>query len=168
MGSLAETPHFAFGTKRHRARSFSGRSYSDSESLLQKRERYKVGSVLRFHSSSQGAGGHSEEGVGMFQLLRFFRLSGALEAVSYIVLLGIAMPLKYFYDKPVFVRWTGSFHGAFFVLFCIAVVFTAYRKKWSLRTTGMAFLSAFIPLGPFLFEKYFLDKNNAELTRTTD
>lgn len=104
----------------------------------------------------------------MFRLPSFFRLSGALEAVSYILLLGVAMPLKYLYDKPIFVRWTGTFHGVFFIMFCVAVVFTAYRKKWSPRTTVLAFLSAFIPLGPFLFDKYCLDKNDAELSSSPE
>ena len=97
----------------------------------------------------------------MVRLLRFFRLTGALEAISYLVLLGIAMPLKYIYHQPVYVRWTGTFHGAFFVLFCLAVVVTAYRKRWPAKVAIMAFLSAFIPFGPFLFEKHYLDSDDS-------
>jgi integral membrane protein len=89
-------------------------------------------------------------------LLRLFRLSGHLEAYSYLALLLIAMPLKYYFGKPVFVRWTGTFHGFFFILFVVVVAVTAYKKKWSLKVTALAFFSAFIPLGPFLFERKFL------------
>lgn len=88
--------------------------------------------------------------------LQFFRLSGALEAISYLVLLFIAMPLKYMAGEPQYVRWTGSFHGAFFVLFCFAVVVTAHQFRWSAKVTGLAFLSSLVPFGPFLFDRYYL------------
>ena len=94
----------------------------------------------------------------MVQLLRLFRLSGHLEAYSYLALLLIAMPLKYYFGKPVFVRWTGTFHGFFFIVFVIVVAITAYKRKWPLKIAALAFFSAFVPLGPLLFERKFLPK----------
>jgi integral membrane protein len=96
-------------------------------------------------------GGH--KGFGM---TTFFRLSGALEALSYLVLLFVAMPLKYLWHRPEFVRWTGSFHGAFFLLFCVAVGLMARQRKWTAPTTALAFASAFVPFGPLLFERRYL------------
>ncbi len=89
-------------------------------------------------------------------MIKFFKLSGALEALSYLVLLLIAMPLKYVWHMPLYVRWVGSFHGAFFVVFCIAIGFTARHQRWPLTTSGLAFASAFLPFGPILFERRFL------------
>lgn len=89
-------------------------------------------------------------------MIRFFKLSGALEALSYLVLLFVAMPLKYVWHMPIYVRWVGSFHGAFFVLFCLAIVLTARQEKWPASTAGLAFLSAFFPFGPLLFERRYL------------
>lgn len=96
----------------------------------------------------------------MHKILRFFRVTGALEAFSYLVLLLIAMPLKYVWHLPIYVRWVGSFHGAFFVLFSIAVALAAYQKKWSIKVTLLAFFSSFVPLGPFIFEHYYLPKTD--------
>lgn len=91
----------------------------------------------------------------MLPVLRFFRISGALEAFSFLILLLIAMPLKYIWHMPVFVQWTGRFHGGFFLLFCLAVAVTAFKRGWPLHVAVLAFLSAFIPFGPFLFERKF-------------
>jgi len=86
-------------------------------------------------------------------MIRFFKISGALEAISYLVLLFIAMPLKYVWHMPQFVRWAGSLHGAFFLLFCLAIVV----QKWPLKKSMLAFVSAFLPFGPMLFERRYLD-----------
>jgi integral membrane protein len=98
----------------------------------------------------------------MLSLLRFFRLSGTLEAVSYLILLLIAMPLKYIWHMPIFVRWTGLFHGVFFIVFSILVVVTGHYKKWPFKVTLLAFLSAFLPFGPLIFDRYFLPPTAAE------
>lgn len=86
-------------------------------------------------------------------MLNFFKITGALEAISYLVLLFMAMPLKYVWHRPEFVRWTGSFHGAFFLLFCLAIAL----QRWPLKKSFLAFGSAFLPFGPMLFERRYLD-----------
>ena len=48
--------------------------------------------------------------------LSILRLLAFLEGVSFLVLLGIAMPLKYYYNKPEFVKIVGMAHGVLFVL----------------------------------------------------
>src|SRR5690606_38959818 len=50
------------------------------------------------------------------------RMVGMAEGLSYIALLGIAMPLKYMADMPIAVRIVGSIHGALFVLFGVALI----------------------------------------------
>lgn len=92
----------------------------------------------------------------MFHPLRLFHISGFLEALSYLVLLFVAMPLKYIWDMPIFVRWTGSFHGLFFILFCLMIVIAGRDQRWSLKVMALAFVSAFLPFGPFIFERRFL------------
>lgn len=89
-------------------------------------------------------------------VVRFFTVSGHLEALSYLLLLGVAMPLKYGMNMPIFVRITGSFHGLFFCMFCLGIVLMARQQKWSLKTAALAFLSAFFPFGPYVFERRFM------------
>lgn len=91
-------------------------------------------------------------------MINFFKITGSLEALSYLLLLFWAMPLKYVWHRPEYVRWTGSCHGAFFILFCIAIAVTARRHLWPTRTTAMAFASAFLPFGPILFERRYRDR----------
>ena len=54
------------------------------------------------------------------------RLAGFIEGVSYITLLGIAMPLKYYADKPEYVRINGMIHGVLFIILCHHTFDTAF------------------------------------------
>lgn len=91
--------------------------------------------------------------------MRAFLITGRLEALSYLLLLFVAMPLKYVWDHPEYVRWTGSAHGFLFVLFCILAVIVARKQEWSLKVTALALASAFFPFGPFIFEKKYLSEH---------
>lgn len=75
---------------------------------------------------------------------------GFVEGISYLVLLGIAMPLKYFAGYPQAVRIVGSVHGALFVLFFAAVLEVSIRRPWwSGKFWGTAFVASIIPFGTF-------------------
>jgi len=80
------------------------------------------------------------------------RIIGFLEGISYLVLLGIAMPLKYMLNLPQMVSVVGMAHGVLFVLFVIAVahVMWAHRKSvlWGLG----AFLASLVPFGTFVLD----------------
>lgn len=75
------------------------------------------------------------------------------EGISFLVLLLIAMPLKYFFHLPEAVKICGWIHGALFVtyLYFAFEVWTAFRKK--ANWLGKAFLAAIIPCGTFIFDK---------------
>jgi integral membrane protein len=86
-------------------------------------------------------------------LIRHFRLTALAEAISWIVLLFIAMPLKYVWQMPVAVKVTGMIHGVLFVVFC----FTLYRAwlaaKWPLERAVMLFIASLIPFVPFWLDQ---------------
>ena len=85
--------------------------------------------------------------------LSVLRLLALLEGISYLVLLGISMPLKYYMDKPDSVKIVGMAHGVLFVLYTINLLIVHLKFKWSLgRTTG-AFIASFIPFGTFYADK---------------
>ena len=52
----------------------------------------------------------------------FLRRVALAEAVSYLILVAIAMPLKYLADQPLAVRYVGMAHGVLFILFCWALL----------------------------------------------
>lgn len=82
-----------------------------------------------------------------------FRLVSLLEGVSYVVLLGVAMPLKYVAGIPTAVRYVGWAHGALFVLFLYALFEAASAGRWSLKKSAFAFVAAVVPLGAFVLER---------------
>lgn len=59
---------------------------------------------------------------------RFLQV-GHAEGISYLVLLGVAMPLKYFFDIPQAVRLVGSLHGFLFVAFVFMIAWLVVQKK---------------------------------------
>lgn len=80
------------------------------------------------------------------------RLLGLLEGVSFLVLLFVAMPLKYLAGMPQMVRVAGSAHGLLFVVFVFAVLDVAVRLRWRpLRVLG-ALAAAVVPFGPFILD----------------
>lgn len=88
---------------------------------------------------------------------------GFVEGISYLVLLGIAMPLKYFAGYPKAVRITGSIHGALFVLFFAAVLEVAIKRSWwTGRFWGTAFFASLIPFGTFWFDKWLKREDTAD------
>jgi integral membrane protein len=82
------------------------------------------------------------------------RLLGMLEGVSFLVLLGVAMPLKYLAGQPLAVRIAGSAHGLLFVLFVMAVMHVAVEMRWPLRRIAAALAAAVLPFGPFVFDAH--------------
>jgi integral membrane protein len=80
---------------------------------------------------------------------RMLRLVSLLEGASFMVLLFIAMPLKYGFEQPEMVRWTGSIHGALFVWCCIALADHALAARWKLRRFVWSVFLVTVPFGAF-------------------
>lgn len=77
------------------------------------------------------------------------RIIAFLEGVSYLVLLGIAMPLKYMAGLPQAVRVVGMAHGVLFVLFVLLLIQVATEKSWSFKKSALSFISSLVPFGTF-------------------
>lgn len=86
-----------------------------------------------------------------------FRLVAWLEGISYLLLLFIAMPLKYLADMPLMVKYTGWAHGLLFVLYLIFLLEVAFRYKWSFKKLFLGGLASLLPFGPFVFDKKLLN-----------
>ncbi len=81
------------------------------------------------------------------------RLVGMLEGISFILLMGIAMPLKYLADFPAAVKWTGWIHGVLFISYGTVVFIALLNGKISWSKAALAFLAALVPFGPFLMDR---------------
>ena len=85
--------------------------------------------------------------------LNLLRKVGMAEGVSLLVLLFIAMPLKYIWQQPGAVKIVGWVHGALFVLFMLLVLRVYDQRNWPFKKLVLAFLAAFLPFGTFVFDK---------------
>ena len=89
-----------------------------------------------------------------------FRLLGFFEASSLLILLFLAMPLKYIYGIPLAVRIVGSIHGALFTLYIISGFFYAKQARWSFAKLLFAYFLAVVPFGTFILDKKLFSSQN--------
>jgi integral membrane protein len=83
---------------------------------------------------------------------RFLKI-GFVEGVSFLVLLLIAMPLKYIAHMPTPVRVVGMIHGVLFIGYVIALFQAARAYNWPIKTVTVAFLLSFFPFGTFFLDR---------------
>lgn len=81
------------------------------------------------------------------------RLIGFLEGISLLLLLGVAMPLKYLAGQPTAVRYAGMAHGLLFVLYVLLLIQVAIERRWSFGKVSLALLASVVPFGTFWAER---------------
>lgn len=90
--------------------------------------------------------------------IKVFKIISVLEAISFLVLLLIAMPLKYIWDMPEMVRIVGMAHGVLFVLYVIGAYWMYEKLNWSFKTLMIVVLCSILPFGPFYADNKYLPK----------
>lgn len=90
------------------------------------------------------------------QQVKVFRWISILEGTSFLVLLLIAMPLKYIWNSPEMVQVVGMFHGILFVLYIFGALWLYKALQWRFKTLFIICMSSVLPLGPFYVEKKYL------------
>jgi len=100
-----------------------------------------------------------EEGrrVNMSQI-RVFRMIALAEGVSFLTLLFIAMPMKYFMGMPEVVRVVGSIHGVLFVLYVGLLTRIHFTQRWFFIFSLYALLASVIPFGTFMLDNQLRKK----------
>jgi len=83
----------------------------------------------------------------------FLRRIALIEAISFLVLVGVAMPLKYLAHLPAAVKVFGWAHGVLFIIFCFALLRVFLIARWPLGRTIMVFIAALLPFGPFVIDR---------------
>lgn len=90
--------------------------------------------------------------------IRVFRMIALAEGSSFLTLLFIAMPMKYFMEMPEVVRVVGSIHGALFVLYVGLLAMLHFRQRWSSIFSLYALAASVIPFGTFMLDKQLREK----------
>lgn len=96
---------------------------------------------------------HLQPDLSLKSALGRLRLTGYAEGISFLLLLGIAMPLKYLADWPLAVRVVGMAHGILFLLYVWLVIQTAMDLRWEWRRIALALIASLLPAGPFIFDR---------------
>jgi integral membrane protein len=91
--------------------------------------------------------------VAVLKLLQSFRWVALLEGTSYVLLLGVAMPMKYWADLPSAVRIAGSLHGALFVAYGVCAALLLVRGQWSFGRAAAAMGVSLVPFATFVFDR---------------
>jgi integral membrane protein len=81
------------------------------------------------------------------------RVCGMLEGISFLLLLGVAMPLKYAFQMPLAVKYTGWAHGLLFIILMLMILMAWLERKISFKHAALAFVASLIPFGPFLIDR---------------
>lgn len=88
--------------------------------------------------------------------IKRLKIIALLEGISFLVLLFIAMPLKYFADMPWMTKQVGMAHGLLFVLYVILVIEVKMVMDWSFRKTAIALGASLVPFGTFYINEKWI------------
>ncbi|WP_298763093.1 DUF3817 domain-containing protein [uncultured Polaribacter sp.] len=85
-----------------------------------------------------------------------FRIISFLEGVSYLLLLFIAVPIKYLQGDVTYVKMLGMPHGLLFMLYIVLAIVIQKQMKWNFKTLIIVLACSVIPFGTFYVDKKYL------------
>jgi len=95
-------------------------------------------------------------------MINTFRIVSYLEGISYLLLLFIGVPLKYFGGNEILVKTLGMPHGLLFIAYILLAFFIKPEFKWNLKEFLFILVASVVPFGTFIVDKKFL-KNRASV-----
>jgi len=87
-----------------------------------------------------------------------FRIVALMEGISFILLLFVAMPLKYMAGLPLMVKYVGWAHGLLFILYFLTLIQVYFDRNWSIKKVIWCVLASLFPFGTFVLEVRLLQK----------
>ena len=87
---------------------------------------------------------------------KVFRIISFLEGVSYLLLLFVAVPIKYFQGNEEYVKLLGMPHGILFMLYLVFAVVLQTSEKWKTKDFAIILLASILPFGTFYVDKKYL------------
>ncbi|NOR29158.1 MAG: DUF3817 domain-containing protein [Lutibacter sp.] len=86
-----------------------------------------------------------------------FRVISFLEGLSFILLLFIATPIKYYTGNDIFVKTLGMPHGILFLIYIVMAFILKSELKWNAKTFGAVLIASIIPFGTFYVDRKYLN-----------
>lgn len=88
-----------------------------------------------------------------------FRIVALLEGISYILLLGIAVPVKYLANDPQYVKMLGMPHGLLFIGYIVMAIWLKSEYRWNNQQFIWVLLASIIPFGTLYIDYKYLKSN---------
>ncbi|MFP2994468.1 DUF3817 domain-containing protein [Spongiivirga sp. MCCC 1A20706] len=89
-------------------------------------------------------------------MLKTFRITAILEGISYLLLFGVTMPLKYLASMPKPNIIVGYIHGFLFMAFVVLAAIVCYERRWGIKRFIIFFIASLLPFGTFYIDKKYL------------
>lgn len=90
-------------------------------------------------------------------MIKVFRITSYLEGISYLLLLGVGVPLKYLGEgNDSLVKALGMPHGILFMAYIFLAIIMKQKMNWDAKTTFIVLLASVIPFGTFYVDKKYL------------
>jgi len=89
-------------------------------------------------------------------MIKTFRVISFLEGISYLLLLFIAVPIKYFGENETYVKMLGMPHGLLFIGYIILAIMLKYELDWKSKTFWVILAASVIPFGTFYIDRKYL------------
>lgn len=86
----------------------------------------------------------------------FFRITAFLEGLTYVILLFVAVPIKYQLGDATYVKWLGMPHGILFMAYILIAVYLKPQYKWNTFSFVTVLAASVIPFGTFYVDWKFL------------
>ena len=89
-------------------------------------------------------------------MINLFRITALLEGVSYILLLFIAVPIKYLFNNPSYVELLGMPHGILFIAYIFFSIAGKFKYKWVFKDFFIISAASLVPFGTFYVDYKYL------------
>jgi integral membrane protein len=86
---------------------------------------------------------------------KILRTVGLLEALSFLILLGVAMPMKYYLDMPAATKVPGMIHGLLFLGYIVLASWVAEKENWPSKQLWLAYVAGVLPFGTLVYDRKF-------------
>jgi len=92
-------------------------------------------------------------------MLKFFRIVGFMEGLSFLCLVFVGVPMKHLAANPIGVKVLGMPHGLLFILYITLAFSISQDLKWPKKRLMLALAAAVLPFGTFIFDRKYLKQN---------
>ena len=82
---------------------------------------------------------------------------GLIEGASFLLLLFVAMPLKYIWGDPTMVRHVGMAHGVLWTALIFLIIDAKNDQGWTIRQSAIPLIASLLPFGPFWIDRRLRD-----------